>query len=51
LVDPKTPALRPAERESFFSKTELKILHEFFHSKLVVSVDLKDSLKELSNLF
>jgi hypothetical protein len=29
----------------------MKILHAFFHEKLVIKADLKDSLKVLSDLF
>lgn len=34
-----------------FSQNEMKILHNFFHSELVIKADLKDSLKVLSDLF
>ena len=34
-----------------FSTKERKALHDFFHNDLVIKVDLKESLKLLSNLF
>lgn len=38
-------------KKNLFNPTEIKILKTFFHEKLVLKADLKDSLKVLSDLF
>ena len=38
-------------QKNLFKQNEMKILHSFFHDKLVIKADLKDSLKALSDLF
>ena len=49
VLDDRTQSIK--QSQTLFSKRELAELHKFFHEKLVIKADLKDSLKVLSDLF
>ena len=54
IIDQKNPlvATDPTlNKKNLLNDTEIKTLHTFFHEKLVLKADLKDSLKVLSDLF